>query len=93
MPGINDGYTFEGTDKKGNAFKFENLKLCYLDSGNEVEVIKAPPMSEELVYLNGKIYILCESASNKYIFGRLLRGIICTHILTKIDRKSVLNKK
>lgn len=71
---INDGYTFEGVDKKGNAFKFENLKLCYLDEDSQVEVIKAPPMSEELVYLDGKIYILTESASNKYIFGKITTG-------------------
>lgn len=59
----------------GETFDFEGLKLIYLDSGNVVDVIKAPPMSEEVVYLNGKIYILSEFASNKYVFGKFTSGL------------------
>lgn len=59
----------------GESFDFEGLKLIYLDSGSVVDVIKAPPMSEELVYLDGKIYIISESASNKYIFGKFTSGL------------------
>ena len=36
--------------------------------------VKAPPMAEEMVYLDGKIYVMNESASKKYIFGRFLSG-------------------
>lgn len=42
----------------------------YLDGSCLTRDVKAPPMSEEIVYLNGKIYIMTESASNKYVFGK-----------------------
>ena len=32
------------------------------------------PMSEEPLMLNGRIYVLTESASQKYIFGNFTRG-------------------
>ena len=32
-------------------------------------------MSEEIVYKDGRIYIMTESASNKYIFGKFMSGI------------------
>ena len=54
--------------------EFNDIQLYYLDSASLVEVIKAPPMAEELVYLDGKIYVLNESACNKYIFGKLTTG-------------------
>lgn len=65
-----ENYTFTDGDK----FTFEGLPLYYLDSASQVEVIQAPPMAEEMVYLNGKIYILNESACNKYIFGKFTSG-------------------
>ena len=37
---------------------------------NEDEVIKAPAMSEDLSFSNGKVYTMFESACNKYIFGK-----------------------
>ncbi len=36
-----------------------------------------PPMAEEPVYKDGKIYVMYESASNKYLFGKLSGG---THV-------------
>lgn len=48
----------------------ESAPLYYLDSNCLVQEVKAPPMSEEIVYLDGKIYIMTESASSKYIFGK-----------------------
>ena len=68
---VEENYRF--TD--GEEFDFEGLKLVYLDSASVVDVIKAPPMAEELVYLDGKIYIISESASNKYIFGKFTSGL------------------
>ena len=38
---------------------------------NPTKVIKAPAMTEDLSYANGKVYTLFESACNKYIFGKL----------------------
>lgn len=60
-----DGYDFG---------EFNDIPIYYLDSSSLVEVIKAPPMAEELVYLDGKIYVLNESACNKYIFGKITTG-------------------
>jgi hypothetical protein len=31
-------------------------------------------MAEEMVWLDGKVYILTESASMKYLFGKLMSG-------------------
>ncbi len=64
---------YKPEDKEEN-FRFENVKFYYLDESNQVDVLKTPPMAEELVYRDGKIYIMSESASNKYIFGKLTSG-------------------
>ena len=39
--------------------------------GTEDKIIKAPAMSEDLSFSNGKVYTMFESACNKYIFGKL----------------------
>lgn len=52
----------------------QDIPLYTVDSSTLVETIEAPPMSEEIVYLNGKIWIFNESACNKYIFGKLTTG-------------------
>lgn len=51
-----------------------NVPLYYLDSACLEATVTAPPMSEEIVYLNGRIYIMSESASDKYIFGKFMSG-------------------
>ena len=48
------------------------VPLFYLDSASATRTIDAPPMSEEMVCLDGRLYILNESACNKYIFGKLM---------------------
>jgi hypothetical protein len=58
------GFTVNGT----------KVDLYYLDSASLVNDVSAPPMSEEIVYKDGRIYIMTESASNKYIFGKLTGG-------------------
>lgn len=50
------------------------VPVYYLDSANLVDEVRLPPMAEELVHRNGRIYVMCESASNKYIFGKFIRG-------------------
>ena len=52
----------------------ENIPLYVIDSKTLVETVEAPPMSEEIVYHDGKIWIMNESASNKYIFGKFTTG-------------------
>ncbi len=48
--------------------------IYHLDSASLVEDVKLPPMAEEIVYKDGKIFVLCESASNKYIYGKFMSG-------------------
>ena len=48
------------------------LSLYHLDSACLKDTLEAPPMAEEIVYLDGKLYILNESACKKYIFGKFL---------------------
>lgn len=53
----------------------EQIPLKYLDSSCLTKTVTAPPMSEEIVYKDGRIYIMTESASNKYVFGKFMSGI------------------
>ena len=69
-----ENYRLAGTTEDGETFAFEGLTRYYLDGGSLAETVKAPPMSEEIVYRNGKIYIMNESACNKYIFGKFTSG-------------------
>ncbi len=52
----------------------KSLPLYALDSQSLVNDYKIPPMSEEIVFVDGKLYVNCESASDKYIFGKLTGG-------------------
>lgn len=48
--------------------------LKYLDSSSLVDDVVAPPMSEEIICENGTVYVMTESASMKYLFGKLTTG-------------------
>ena len=50
------------------------VPVFYLDSATLSDTITCPPMSEELVCRDGKVYILYESACNKYIYGKFTGG-------------------
>lgn len=51
---------------------------CYsLDSTSLIKEYKIPPMSEELVMIDGEMYVMCESACNKYIFGKFASAKWC----------------
>ena len=52
----------------------EYLPVTYLDSSCLIEDIVAPPMAEQILYEDGKICIMNESASLKYLFGNLTSG-------------------
>ena len=53
------------------------IPLYALDSASLVHDYKIAPMSEEIVFLDGYLYVLSESASNKYLFGNLIGGTWC----------------
>ena len=54
-----------------------DIPLLSLDKGNLKKDYKIAPMSEEIVFVDGYLYTMCESASNKYIFGKLTGGKWC----------------
>lgn len=70
-------YDLEAADNAKSDFIEINgskVTLKYLDSSCLTDDIVAPPMAEEIIYSDGKIYIMNESASMKYLFGKLTSG-------------------
>lgn len=55
----------------------KEVPLVYLDGSSLAKDIKIAPMSEEMAVVDGKLFVSCESASNKYIFGKLTGGKWC----------------
>lgn len=76
--GLSASYLYEYDLKKAYTGEInldgESVPVIYLDSYCLVNTVKAPPMAEEIVYLDGKVIITTESASKKYIFGNLTSG-------------------
>lgn len=62
-------YIYNESDATKSTETLDGAPVYYLD--NYQYKLKAPAMSEDLDYYNGKIVTLTESASNKYIFGKL----------------------
>lgn len=56
---------------------YRDIPLYALDSASLVATYKAPPMAEEMVMVDGKLHIMCESASSKFLFGKLIGGKWC----------------
>lgn len=52
----------------------KDVDLYFMDSQNLVKEIKAPPMMEGIIFHDDRIWLSNESASNKYIFGKLYGG-------------------
>ena len=50
------------------------VPLYYLDSANLKDTVVLPPLSEELVCKDGRVHVMFESACNKYIYGKFIRG-------------------
>ena len=55
----------------------KTVPLYAMDSASLIQDHKIAPMSEEMAFVDGKLYVLSESASSKYIFGRLTGGKWC----------------
>lgn len=61
--------------KTGNLdFDGAQIPVVYLDDDCLSQDVVCPPMAEELVYEKGRVFILTESASMKYLFGKLTSG-------------------
>lgn len=69
-------YVYDETTAARSTFAFNgtDVELIYLDSASLAQTVASPPMSEELVYRDGRVYILTESASMKYLFGKVTSG-------------------
>ena len=50
------------------------VALYYLDSDNCAEILHMPPKAEETVFTGGRLYVLFESASHRFQYGRLGGG-------------------
>ncbi len=50
------------------------VPLYYLDSACQTHRVTLPPMSEELVYKDGRVWVMNESACHKYFYGKFIRG-------------------
>lgn len=69
-------YVYDMEKTKESLIDLNGIKtpVTYLDSEALAQEIKCPPMSEELVYENGRVVILTESACMKYMFGKVMSG-------------------
>ena len=65
-------YVYNLDEATDSGKTFDGAPLYYLD--NLEKEIHGPAMGEDLDYYDGKIITLTESASNKYIFGKLFRA-------------------
>ena len=79
-------YDLSGTDPvmfkflriySGVAKPNEAVPVYVLDSSTQVSSFDAPPMAEEIIFDDGKLLIMSESASMKYFFGNLTGGRWC----------------
>lgn len=50
------------------------VPLYYVDSSRCMDILHLPPKAEETVFSRGKLYILFESASRRFHYGRLVGG-------------------
>lgn len=80
---------FNGKIHSGVAEPDIILPIYAFDSSTQVSAFDAPPMAEEIVFVNGRLLIMSESASLKYIFGNFIGGRWC--YATDVDRLITLN--
>lgn len=64
----------DSTYNSSNVGIDKSVPLYIIDSNTEVDSLVAPPMAEEIVFVDGRIWIMNESASNEYIFGKFTTG-------------------
>lgn len=73
-------YRYDWTEAKTNEkvnLLGQELPLYVFDSASQKSAKKIAPMSEEIIIVGGKLYTMCESASNKYIFGKFTSSDHC----------------
>lgn len=71
-------YSYTTDKQEGNITVLgQSVPLYVLDSSTLVGDIKLAPMAEEIVIVDGKLYTMCEAATNKYIFGKFTSAKYC----------------
>lgn len=65
-----DFYIFEASAIEDTDTSVDGARVYFLDTEKATRILKAPAMSEDLDYKDGKVIYLSESACNKYIFGK-----------------------
>ncbi len=69
---------YETPEQQGELTVLGYSLPCYiLDEDCLVQQIKLPPMAEEIVCVDGKVYTMCEAATDKYIFGKFTSARYC----------------
>lgn len=63
-------YIFNSWAIEDTGAEINGAKVYFLDKDNASKNLKAPAMSEDLDYRNGKVLYLSESACNKYVLGK-----------------------
>ncbi len=72
-----DPVSFKWHIYSGVAKDDEIIPIYVLDSSTQVSSFDAPPMAEEIIFVDGDLLIMSESASMKYFFGNLTGGRWC----------------
>lgn len=71
-------YRFDTTKQEGSVTVLgQTVPRYVLDSSTRTADIKLAPMAEEIVIVDGKLYTMCEAATNKYIFGKFTSARYC----------------
>lgn len=71
-------YVYETTKEEGSITVLgQTVPRYVMDSSTMRADIKLAPMAEEIVIVEGKLYTMCESATNKYIFGKFTSAKYC----------------
>ena len=63
--------------KKDSTVMGKSVDLVVFDEKSLIKQTKIAPMSEEIAIVDGKAYVMCEAASNKYKFGKFTSAKYC----------------
>lgn len=71
-------YCYDAAKEEGTLTVLgQEVPLYVLDSSTLLHDMELAPMAEEIVIVDGKLYTMCESATNKYIFGKFTSAKYC----------------
>lgn len=78
-------YVYNEQDAVDSGEMLDGAPVYYLN--NCIKEVKGPAMGEDLDYYDGNVITLTESASNKYIFGKLFfaNKVVALDILNKSE--------